>query len=59
MRMLGDILIKGLRVIQSKYNSAIALAGSKKSAFAGLQFIIGLRLRIIMDFIEYTKNILD
>ena len=45
--------------IQSKYMNAISLAGSKKSAFAGLQFIIGLRLRIIMDFIEYTKNILD
>ena len=48
-----------ISTIQSKYTSAISIANSKKSAFAGLQFIIGLRLRIIMDFIEYTKNILD
>jgi len=45
--------------IQSKYNNAISIANSKTSAFDGLKFIIGLRLRIIMDFIKYTKNILD
>ncbi len=48
-----------ISTIQSKYTNAISIANSKTSAFAGLQFIIGLRLRIIMDFIEYTKNILD
>ena len=50
---------KKVATIQSKYMSAISIANSKISAFDGLKFIIGLRLRIIMDFIEYTKNILD
>ena len=45
--------------ILSIYTSAINLAKSKKSTFNSLKLIIDLRLKTIIDFIEYTKNLID
>lgn len=45
--------------ILSIYTSVISIAESKKSTFNSLKLIIDLRLKTIIDFIEYTKNLID
>tara|TARA_B100001248_G_C27397306_1_gene466548 strand:+ start:2511 stop:4841 length:2331 start_codon:yes stop_codon:yes gene_type:complete len=51
-------IVANIDTILSIYTDAINKAESKKSTFNSLKSIIDLRLKTIIDFIEYTKNLL-
>lgn len=48
-----------ISTILSIYNNAHSTLESKKSTFNSLKVIIDLRIKTIIDFIEYTKNLID
>ena len=52
-------IVENIDTILSIYTDAINKAESKKSTFNSLKSIIDLRLKTIIDFIEYTKNLLE
>lgn len=56
---LYDSIVANMNTIISIYTDAINKAESKKSTFNSLKSIIDLRLKTIIDFIEYTKNLLE
>lgn len=56
---LYDDVTNNITQIINIYDNAIQLCESKKSTFNSLKTIINLRLQSIIDYILYTKNLLD
>ena len=59
IEILYNDIVTNKNTILSKWNTAIGLLQSRKSVFDSTKLIIDLRIRSIINFIEYTKNFLD
>ena len=56
---LYDDILDNQNNILNIYTNAINSLQSKTNTFNSLRSIIDLRLKTIIDFIEYTKNLLE
>ena len=59
IQTLYNDIVTNKNTILSKWSTAIGLLKSRKSVFEATKTIIDLRIRAIINFIEYTKNFLD
>jgi len=54
-----DINTTNINTIIGIYQASINLLETKKSTFESLKIIINLRIKLLIDYILYTKNLLD